>query len=145
MTNKINKSELFKAMWKNIKEFAMTKSEALKKAWKDAKEAARKAAEPAKSFIEKAIEKGNRWTKGRFDRIYFDWEQLGLEVEYYNTGSISSATWKGEEISNAEASRIAACKVWINVEDECVYYKGFRSRVIDEDEIGRIVRNYVNA
>lgn len=141
----INKSELFKAMWKNIKEFAMTKSEALKKAWKDAKEAARKAAEPAKTFIEKAIEKGNRWTKGRFDRIYFNWEQMGLEVEYYNTGNISSATWKGEEISNSEAYRIAGCKVWIDVNDEKVHWQGFRSRIVNEDEIGQIVRNYVNA
>lgn len=98
-----------------------------------------------KSFIEKAIEKGNRWTKGGFDRIYFNWTKLGLDVDYYKTGNISYAKWQGEEISHTEARRIMSCKVWIDVKTETIYYKGFCSKVVDKEEIGSLVRSYVNA
>lgn len=59
----------------------------------------------------KALEaKGaTRWTKGDHDRLYLNGlarEIIGLEVNRYKSGSISSATVGGETISNAAASRI---------------------------------------
>ena len=41
-------------------------------------------------LIEK-IEGGSRWTKGKYDRLYFDDSELGLKIEHYKTGYISSA------------------------------------------------------
>ncbi len=56
-----------------------------------------------------------RWTKGNHDRLYINAELLGLECEYYNTGNVRSATWCGEGISNADARRLKASKVFVDV------------------------------
>lgn len=65
-----------------------------------------------------------RWTKGNFDRLYFNPDKNGiLDVDYHNSGSISSATWNGEGISNSEASRIKHMKCWVDVEDAKVQVK----------------------
>lgn len=66
------------------------------------------------SKLEKAGAK--RWTKGRFDRLYINAWVLGLECTYYNTGNISSATFKGEHISNCEGYRMKAAKTYIDIE-----------------------------
>jgi len=76
--------------------------------------------------IEKLIEKGaKRWTKGGFDRLYVDAELLGLDLDYYKSGNISSATWKGEAISNSEAGRLGVTKIWLEIGDGKMYYKSF--------------------
>lgn len=54
---------------------------------------------------------GSRWTAGGNDRIYFNSAAekiIGLSVERYKTGNISSATLNGERISNSRASKILA-------------------------------------
>lgn len=53
----------------------------------------------------------SRWTKGAHDRLYLNGaaaQLIGLECEYYKSGNISSATMKGEGISNRRASIILA-------------------------------------
>ena len=57
----------------------------------------------------------NRWTKGNHDRLYINAEQLGLEVTRYKSGNVKSATWQGERISNADANRLMASKVYIDI------------------------------
>lgn len=66
---------------------------------------------------------GNEWIKDKFHRIYLpndqfaDW--LGLVVNLYKTGHVSSATLEGEEISNSKASallaQIRSLKIWWDV------------------------------
>lgn len=56
-----------------------------------------------------------RWTKGSFDRLYIDAATLGLCVDMYKTGNISSATFKGKKISNSLAKEILASKVFVDV------------------------------
>lgn len=144
----MNKSKLFKKMWEMIKEFGMSKSEALKKAWTIMKGEVNKVAETAKSFVEKALEKGDRWTKGKFDRIYFNWKEMGLNVEYYNSGNICSADFNGKEISNSCAKRILCAKIYLDLNKENkLFLKNTTMRIDDEDtqEIFKYVRNWIEA
>ena len=61
---------------------------------------------------------GRRWTKGEFNRIYFNnlAELYGLQLDYYNSGNISAAQLDGEHISNSSARQILAslssARVW---------------------------------
>lgn len=57
----------------------------------------------------------NRWTKGNMDRLYINAKDLGLEVDYYKTGNVSSAKWCGESISNADGRRFLSSKVFVDV------------------------------
>ena len=62
----------------------------------------------------------NRWTKklsnGKvMDRLYIKPEYLGLELNRYKSGNISSATFNGETISNSEARRIEGTKCYVDV------------------------------
>lgn len=77
-------------------------------------------------------EVGNRWqVKG--DRLYlsddFKLKALGLEVQYYKTGSVSGATQDGEPISNSQATRlIEGCRrAWVDLETgelrDCFFIK----------------------
>ena len=56
-----------------------------------------------------------RWTKGNHDRLYVNAEELGLEYERYKTSNVRSAEWCGERISNADARRLLASKVYVDV------------------------------
>ena len=68
-------------------------------------------------MIEKLAAKGfNRWTKGKYDRMYVNAKDLGLVCEYYKTGNVHSATFQGERVSNSEAYRMKAAKTYIDVE-----------------------------
>lgn len=58
---------------------------------------------------------GKRWQKYGKDRIYINTTELGLEVSYYKTGNVSSASWQGEGISNADGRRLLASKVYVDV------------------------------
>lgn len=57
----------------------------------------------------------NRWTKGNMDRLYINADALGLEVERYNTGNVSSAYWQGERISNSRGSAMLYAKTYIDI------------------------------
>lgn len=68
-------------------------------------------------MIEKLAAKGfNRWTKGKYDRMYINAKDLGLDCDYYKTGNICCATFQGDKISNSEAYRMKAAKTYIDVE-----------------------------
>lgn len=71
---------------------------------------------PNDAMIQKLEEAGfKRWTKGAHDRLYINATSLGLEYETYKSGSIRSATFNGEEISNSRAGRMLAMKMYIDV------------------------------
>ena len=77
--------------------------------------------------IQNLIEKGaSRWTKGDHDRLYLNGAAkkiVGLETEHYNSGNISSATLKGEKISNSRARRISdvICNAYIDLNTGKLY------------------------
>ena len=56
-----------------------------------------------------------RWTKGTMDRLYINASQLGLDCDYYKTGNISGAEFKGKHVSNCEARRMKAAKTYIDI------------------------------
>jgi len=61
-------------------------------------------------------EKGfKRWTKGTMDRLYINAETLGLEVDRYKTGNVSSAYYRGERISNTRGSAMLYTKTYIDI------------------------------
>lgn len=70
-----------------------------------------------KDIAKLMAEGGKRWSKYGKDRIYFDATTLGLEVERYGTGSVRSAEWQGESISNADARRLLNSKVYVDCAD----------------------------
>lgn len=67
-------------------------------------------------MIEKLEAKGfKRWTKGNYDRLYVNAEDLGLECECYNGGNIRYAELDGEKISNSWARELKKAKTFIDV------------------------------
>lgn len=85
-----------------------------------------------KQTIEKLTEMGGKlWEKGSYRRIYFDdgviLDADGLKVSYYNSGNVSSASYRGEAISNSEAKRILSQyvggKFWYDLTDGKFYSK----------------------
>lgn len=75
-------------------------------------------------MIEKLTTKGfTRWTKGKYDRLYINAKELGLVCEYYKTGNIHSAEFRGEGISNSEAYRMKSAKTYIDIATEEVNSK----------------------
>lgn len=58
---------------------------------------------------------GKRWTKGNMDRMYFNATALGLELDYYKSGNICDAYFKGEKISNAKGGRYACAKTYVDL------------------------------
>lgn len=57
-----------------------------------------------------------RWTKGNMDRLYINAETLGLELDYYKSGNISGATYRGETISNRRGGEMKQAKTYIDIE-----------------------------
>ena len=88
---------------------------------------------------------GNRWQKAGKDRVYVNgWERfIGLEISRYNTGNISNATLAGEQISNAEGSRLlgAVYKVYFDVADGKLHIQwGDTSpRSMDRDDLAEAI------
>lgn len=65
-----------------------------------------------------------RWTKGDYDRLYFNLNHTDhMEVTYHKSGWVASAKLDGEEISNSQASRIMGVKCWIDVETGKLYIR----------------------
>lgn len=84
---------------------------------------------------------GNRWTKAGHDRVYLNhWPEFaGLEVDRYKTGSISSAAYQGQGISNSQAYNLLDTigKVWFDTATgklHCRYGFG-ESRVVTREEL----------
>lgn len=93
---------------------------------------------------------GNRWRKAGRDRIYLDWtEFVPLEIERYKSGSIWSAAWDGEGISNSQAYKILGSLhgVYYDVASRelCVEYGGRSSRVVEREEVWEAVVSGVRA
>jgi hypothetical protein len=71
---------------------------------------------------------GKLWERDGKRRVYFSplAEFIGLEVNRYNTGNVSSATLNGERISNSQATRMlwaVAGKFWWDAADEKFHWK----------------------
>lgn len=58
---------------------------------------------------------GKRWIKGNMDRMYFNATVLGLELEYYKTGNIRDASFRGTGLSNGMGGRYKAAKTYIDL------------------------------
>lgn len=116
----------------------MNKSNIMKQAWAIAKGT-------VKTLAEKALEKGNRWTKGSYDRVYFNWSDMGLKIRRYNTGNIAEAWFNGEKISNAMAGRMMTCKVWFDLATEKFSVKKNYFKDFSEEKVLEIAMAYVNA
>lgn len=89
----------------------------------------------------------NRWTKGRFDRLYINAVDLGLEVDYYKTGNVSSATWCGQDVSNADGRRLLATKIYVDVKTgELHVQTGFSAHFIGEEyEVETVAEAFIDA
>ena len=62
---------------------------------------------------------GKIWEKYGKRRVYIQIETaLNIDVQYYNTGNISSASMNGEGISNSKAQKILSGKCFIDLNDE---------------------------
>lgn len=84
---------------------------------------------------------GSHWTKNGTDRVYLNnWATFaGLDVDYYNTGNISGATYRGQAISNAQAAKLLGSieKVWFDAADGRLHARCGRSesRVATQEEL----------
>lgn len=88
----------------------------------------------------------NRWTKGSMDRLYINVTKLGLEVDYYKTGNVSSAKWQGELISNADGRRLLSSKVWIDVKTGELHVRTDFYRSYDEElNVENVAAAYVES
>lgn len=84
---------------------------------------------------------GRRWTKHGHDRVYFNnWPELiGLEINRYKTGNISSAVLDGELISNRQAGLLLNMinKVYWDIKAGhlCIQWASGESRIMTRDEL----------
>ena len=71
-----------------------------------------------KNMIADLESKGfKRWQKNGMDRMYINASALGLTCTYYKTGSIHSAEFNGNSISNSEGYRLKAAKTYIDLNE----------------------------
>ena len=80
-----------------------------------------------------------RWTKGTMDRLYIKANMLGLNCEYYKTGNISYAEFRGEKISNSEAGRMKAAKTYIDINTGKAYSDNYTLKKTVEEIIATIM------
>lgn len=89
---------------------------------------------------------GREWVNGSMHRVYFNdiASLIGLECEYYKTGSISHATLASETISNSQARglsyEIADTKLWFDLNDGQFHTRTQSGRIYDwvDDAISAI-------
>lgn len=67
-----------------------------------------------------------RWTKGALDRMYINAGQLGLVLDYYNTGNVRDAHLNGESISNSQGRRLKEAKTFLDL-TSLIVYSGYES------------------
>ena len=85
-----------------------------------------------------------RWSKYGKDRLYIDAKVLGLELTYYKTGSIRSAKWQGESISNADGRRLDNSKVYVDVADGSLHVSTDYWSA-DDDALDKVDERFVAA
>ena len=92
--------------------------------------------------VEKILETkaGKLWEKYGKKRIYLDIKTaLGMDVDYYKTGNISSCFINGEKISNSKANKILSGKCFIDLNnDNKVVFQWATDELID------FVEEYLN-
>jgi hypothetical protein len=71
---------------------------------------------------------GKLWERDDKKRVYFNdlAEYVGLEVNRYHTGNVSSAKLHGDRISNSQASRMLwaiSGKLWWDAADERFHWQ----------------------
>lgn len=79
----------------------------------------------------------NRWTKYDRDRLYLQKilpEMIGLEIDRYNSGNISSAKINGEKISNSSAGRYLAGmeKTYYDIKNKKLFVDTHRDEVVED-------------
>lgn len=78
---------------------------------------------------------GSRWTKAGKDRVYLnDWIQYtGLEMSYYKSGNVSSASLDGRGIANGRVGRIlsAVSKVYFDAADSRLHVQHYGADSVD--------------
>ncbi|MFI2078535.1 hypothetical protein [Streptomyces triculaminicus] len=89
---------------------------------------------------------GNRWQRNDMDRVYINnWPQFaGLDLSYYGSGNISSASYRGKRISHSQGSKLLGSidKVWYDTADGKLHCRlGYtESRVATPEEVwGHVV------
>lgn len=107
-----------KLVWKSFHEYAqrwaIEHRGEIAKAEREAKQA--KAVVPADKIAELEANGWSRWTKGDYDRLYFNVEKVdGVKISYYKSGNISSASIEGEKISNRLATDLTLVKAYLDL------------------------------
>lgn len=107
-----------KLVWKSFHEYAqrwaIEHRGEIAKAEREAKQA--KAVVPADKIAELEAQGWSRWTKGDYDRLYFDLASTDhAKISYYKSGNISSASVDGEKISNRLALDITLVKAYLDL------------------------------
>jgi vacuolar-type H+-ATPase subunit H len=82
----------------------------------------------------------NRWTKGRYDRLYIDAKSYGVEYTYYKSGKVEGGTFGGERFGALEARNFASTKVYIDLTDGTLHID---TRTDFEDEIRAAVESII--
>lgn len=86
----VNRKAIFKRAWEIKREDHRNLfSLCLKMAWAEAKAMKVVKLESREEKIERLSQKYNRWTKGGYDRIYFNAKKLGLVVKTNRYGNVS--------------------------------------------------------
>lgn len=93
---------------------------------------------------------GNEWIRNGRHRVYLPdsaiLDILGLEIDYYKSGNIGSATRNGQPISNSEAGRLsnAIDKVyWDSTSSGIIIQWGYHAHRYDKEELAALVRDWV--
>lgn len=89
-----------------------------------------------------------RWTKGNNDRLYLN-SVPTLKVTYHKTGSFDLAEFDGKRISNADAARLKASKIYIDLKTgELVvntdYYRNTSYNANDRNLIDVVAEHVAN-
>lgn len=56
-----------------------------------------------------------RWQKAGYDRMYINATTLGLDLDYYKSGNVCYAEWKGEKISNSWGRSLKVAKTYLDL------------------------------
>lgn len=95
-----------------------------------------------KSFLVQEIG-GNLWESGDKKRIYFSKDAVlkmaGYKVTVYGTGNISSASFRGEKISNSEGTRAVSSVSGLKFFYDLVNKKFNQSNFEESDVFGLFI------
>lgn len=80
-----------------------------------------------------------RWQKGRFDRLYINAEDLGLELERLGPG-VTAATLCGEDIEPSEALKLREAKTYIDLTTGKAFSEDYRLQQLAQDKFNSVWR-----